>query len=121
MKKATKVWLAGLLALGALWGSTALAQHAHGEPKAVPQATTAAAAVPASAAKPARKPKPQLGIDTAFAPDGSLWWVGLNADAQLVIQSAPAATTPPQWSAPRVIDIGGDPVSADGETIARSP
>ena len=115
MKKATKVWLAGLLALGALWGSTALAQHAHGEPKAVPQATTAAAAVPASAAKPARKPKPQLGIGTAFAPDGSLWWVGLNADAQLVIQSAPAATTPPRWSAPRVIDIGGDPVSADGE------
>jgi hypothetical protein len=57
MKNATKVWLAGLLALGALWGSAALAQHAHGEPKAVPQATAAAAAVPASAAKPARKPK----------------------------------------------------------------
>jgi hypothetical protein len=55
----------------------------------VPQATAAAAAVPASAAKPARKPKPQLGIGTAFAPDGSLWWVGLNADNQLVIQSAP--------------------------------
>ena len=42
MKKATKVWLAGLLALGALWGSTALAQQAHGEPKAVPQATASA-------------------------------------------------------------------------------
>jgi hypothetical protein len=113
MKNATKVWLAGLLALGAFWGSAALAQHQHGEPKALPQAT--AAAVPASAAKPARKPKSQLGIGTAFAPDGSLWWVGLNADNQLVIHSAPAATTPQQWSAPRVIDIGGDPVSADGE------
>jgi hypothetical protein len=115
MKKATKVWLAGLLALGALWGSTALAQHAHGEPKAVPQATAAAAAVPASAAKPARKPKPQLGIGTAFAPDGSLWWVGLNADNQLVPSKARQRARRLQWSPPRVIDIGGDPVSADGE------
>ena len=114
MQQTTKTWLLSLTALALSWGSAAaLAQHQHGEPKALPQAM--AAAVPASAAKPARKPKPQLGIGTAFAPDGSLWWVGLNADNQLVIHSAPAATTPPQWSAPRVIDIGGDPVSADGE------
>jgi hypothetical protein len=116
MKNLTKAWLLSLAAVTLTWGSAAaLAQHAHGEPKAMPQATASAAAMPASAVKPARKPKSQLGIGTAFAPDGSLWWVGLNADNQLVIQSAPAATTPPQWSAPRVIDIGGDPVSADGE------
>ena len=107
MKHANTTWLAGFVALAIAWGSTAaLAQHQHGAQKAV---------APASAAKPARKPRAQLGIGTAFAPDGSLWWVGLNADNQLVIQSAPAATTPVQWSAPRVIDIGGDPVSADGE------
>lgn len=114
MQKTTKAWLLGMAAVALSWGSSAaLAQHAHGDAKAPPQAT--AASTPASATKPARKPKPQLGIGTAFAPDGSLWWVGLNADNQLVIHSASAAITPPQWSAPRVIDIGGDPVSADGE------
>jgi hypothetical protein len=113
MQQTTKTWLLSLAAVALTWASAALAQHPHGEPKALPQAT--AAAMPASAAKPARKPKSQLGIGTAFAPDGSLWWVGLNADNQLVIHSAPAATAPPQWSAPRLIDIGGDPVSADGE------
>jgi len=90
MRHYSKTWLLGLIALLLVWaGGSALAQ-------------------------PARKPRPQLGIGTAFAPDGSLWWVGLNADNQLTIQSAPAGT-PLQWSPPRVIDIGGDPVSADGE------
>ena len=114
MQKTTKTLLLSMAAMALTWGgSAALAQHAHGELKAVAQAT--AVSMPASAAKPARKPRSQLGIGTAFAPDGSLWWVGLSADNQLVIQSAPAATTPPQWSASRVIDLGGDPVSADGE------
>jgi len=91
MKHYSKTWLLGLVALVLVWvGGSAQAQ-------------------------PARKPRPQLGIGVAFAPDGALWWVGLNAENQLVIQSAPAAATPPQWSPPRVIDIGGDPVSADGE------
>jgi hypothetical protein len=120
----TSAWLLGLAMLA--WGNgPALAQHEQGGQKALPQATAAAMAAPASAAKPARKPKPQLGIGTAFAPDGSLWWVGLSADNQLVIQSASVAPSKPdegsakplglQWSAPRVIDIGGDPISADGE------
>ena len=90
MKHTAKVWILVLAALLLVWvNGTAQAQSA-------------------------RKPKPQLGIGTAFAPDGSLWWVGLNADNQLTIQSAPAAT-PLQWSAPRVIDVGVDPISADGE------
>ena len=123
MKMTTKAWLLSLAALALSWGSAAQAQHQHGEPKAMPQAVAASA--PASAAKPARKPKSQLGMGTAFAPDGTLWWVGLNADGQMVIQSAallPASPVqgavrplPLQWSVPRVIDIGGDPVSADGE------
>ncbi len=75
-----------------------------------------------AAGKSERKPKPQLGIGTAFAPDGALWWVGLNAENQLVIQSAPIAVAAQatgaralQWSAPRVLDTAGDPISADGE------
>lgn len=91
MKNAKKTWLFALAALMLVWvGGAAQAQTV-------------------------RKPRPQLGIGVAFAPDGALWWVGLNVDAQLVIQGAPATTSPPRWSAPRVVDIGGDPVSADGE------
>ena len=124
MKMTTNAWLLRLAAMALSWGSAAQAQHQHGEPKAMPQGMAASA--PASAAKPARKPKSQLGMGTAFAPDGSLWWVGLNADGQMVIQSAallPASPVqgavrplPLQWSVPRVFDIGGDPVAAAGET-----
>ena len=77
------------------------------------------ASVPAqSASKPAvRKPRPQLAVGTAFAPDGSLWLVGLNAESQLFVQSAlpPKEGGSHQWSAPRIIDTGGDAISADGE------
>jgi hypothetical protein len=113
MRQITKVWLLSFAAVALTWGSAALAQHAHGDPKAPPQAM--AASTPASAAKPARKPRSQLGTGVAFAPDGTLWWVGLNADNQLVIQNTLPGVTPLQWSAPRVLDLGGDPVSADGE------
>lgn len=79
-------------------------------------------AMPAEAAgQSARAPRPQLGIGAAFAPDGSLWWTGLNADNALTIQSAPPrapgspAAWAPHWSAPRVLDTGGDAIAADGE------
>jgi hypothetical protein len=64
-----------------------------------------------------RKARPQLAVGAAFAPDGSLWLVGLNAENQMFIQSAPPSVGPSsyQWSAPRVIDTGGDIISADGE------
>ena len=77
----------------------------------------AAQASAAPASKPARKPRAQLGIDAAFAPDGSLWWVGLDGDNQLTLRSAPPAqgTAGWQWSAPRVLATGTDPISADGE------
>ena len=88
--------------LGALM---AQAHEAHGAP---PQA---AASAPA---KPARKPRAQLGIGAAFAPDRSLWVVALDADNRLFVQSSPG-TRPLRWSAPRVLDTLGDAISADGE------
>ncbi|MBK6323894.1 MAG: hypothetical protein IPF38_17520 [Burkholderiales bacterium] len=112
MKQATITHLLRL-ALVALGLATVLAQ-AHEGPMAVPDAK-------AAAAKPARKPRAQLAVGTAFAPDGTLWLVGLNADNQLFVQTTTTttATAPstraPRWSAPRVLDTTGDAVSADGE------
>ena len=75
-------------------------------------------AAAANAGKPeVRKPRPQLGVGVAFAPDGALWTVGLNAEGQLFVQSAPQpqGAAALQWSAPRVLDTAGDAISADGE------
>ena len=107
------VWLAATV----LTCSTSWAQHAHAQPKASTEATPASAST-ASAKKPmARKARPQLGIGAALAPDGTLWLAGLNAENQLFVQSAPApvGTAARQWTAPRVLDTAGDPISADGE------
>lgn len=80
--------LAGLvLAAASLW-----AQHAHGPDHA----------------------RVQLASGVAFAPDGSLWLVGLNARDQLFVQTAPA-TDLHHWGAPRVLATAGDAISADGE------
>ena len=99
------------LALTLLAGSGAWVQHAH----ATPVATTA----PAASAQPAplRPPRAQLGSGVALAPDGALWLAGLNAQGQLFVQSAPApvGAAALQWSAPRVLNTAGDPISADGE------
>lgn len=69
------------------------------------------------AAPPAHKPRPQLGTGAAFAPDGSLWLVGLNTENQLFVQTASAqeGSGPRQWTAPRLLDTGGDAISAEGE------
>lgn len=90
---------------------TSWAQHEHSAP------TVGVATAPmTSASKPVmRKPRPQLGIGAALAPDGALWLVGLNAEGQLFVQSAPAGAASPQWGAPRVLDTAGDAISADGE------
>ena len=66
------------------------------------------------AAPGARAPRPQLGSGVAFAPDGRLWLVGVNPQGALFVQSAPANDLK-QWDAPRVLDIQGDTLSADGE------
>lgn len=78
-------------------------------------ATLLATTVLACSAGWAQHGQPQLGMGAAFAPDGSLWLAGLNAEGQLFVQSAAAGKAPLQWSAPRVLDTAGDAIAADGE------
>ena len=54
----------------------------------------------------------QLGTGVAFAPDGSLWMVGLDAQQKLFTARSTDLKT---WSAPQMLDAGADPISADGE------
>lgn len=82
--------LGTLLGLGA---TAASAQHMHG-------AASGGAA------------RPQLAGSAAFAPDGRLWWLGLDAQGRLTLQSTADLR---QWNAPRVLDTGGDTIAADGE------
>jgi hypothetical protein len=96
------------------------AQAVHHQPVATAATADAAlATVPApGVSKPmARKPRPQLAVGAAFAPDGSLWLAGINAANQMFVQntSPPVGASSYQWSAPRVVDTGGDTFSADGE------
>ncbi|AMN45931.1 hypothetical protein ACG33_02150 [Steroidobacter denitrificans] len=53
-----------------------------------------------------------LAMSSAFAPDGSLWMVGLNQRRQLFVQRSSDGA---HWSAPRVIDTGHDTIAAEGE------
>lgn len=66
------------------------------------------------AAHAQRQPKGDLATGAAFAPDGSLWIVGLDAEKRLFVQRT-RSLNPPQWSSPQVLDTGGDEISADGE------
>ena len=84
----------------------------------VPQAGAQDAAKEAS--KPAatsqhRHQRPQLATGAAIAPDGRLWVVGLNAQAQLIVQSTPLDGAV-QWSEARILNTGADPIAADGES-----
>jgi hypothetical protein len=54
-------------------------------------------------------------MGTAIAPDGRLWVVGLNAQAQLFVQSTPLDGAL-QWSEARILSTGADPIAADGES-----
>ncbi|WP_025916204.1 sialidase family protein [Herminiimonas sp. CN] len=64
---------------------------------------------PAKAAK-----KPALAIGAAFAPDGALWAVGLDAQARLELRIS--RDDGRSWQAPRLLDNGGEAVAADGES-----
>jgi hypothetical protein len=84
----------------------------------VPQAGAQDAVKDAS--KPAatsqhRHQRPQLATGAAIAPDGRLWVVGLNTQAQLFVQSTPLDGAL-QWSEPRILSTGTDPIAADGES-----
>jgi len=54
-----------------------------------------------------------LAMSAVFAPDGSLWIVGLNDRRQLFVQRS--SDNGARWSAPRVIDTGHDAIAAEGE------
>jgi hypothetical protein len=76
------------------------------------QAPIATAATAAPGVHSAHAPRAQLATGAAFAPDGSLWVVALNAQQQLSISRSTDLVT---WSEPRQLDTHGDPISADGE------
>lgn len=93
-----------LLVLGAaLAAASAGAQH-----------HPVAPAVTAPAQHGGQAARAELGSGVAFAPDGSLWLVGVNAQGGLFVQTAPASDLQ-QWSAPRVQGTQGDAIAADGE------
>lgn len=71
-------------------------------------------ASPGLQAQHAHAPRAQLGSSAAFAPDGSLWLTGLNAQGHLMVQKAPAGNLQ-HWESPHVLDTGSDAISADGE------
>jgi hypothetical protein len=53
-----------------------------------------------------------LAMTATFAPDGTLWIVGLNDDHRLFVQQTRDLA---RWSTPRILDTGGDTIAADGE------
>lgn len=63
--------------------------------------------------KSAPRVRSALGSGAAIAPSGELWLVALNQDGRLFTQSSKDLGV--SWSEPRLLDIGNDKVSADGE------
>ena len=99
----TLIRSAGAAALALLLTTAQAQEHGHG----------AAGAQPA-----ARAPRLQLASGVAFAPDGRLWLVGLDAERHLFVQSTRPTgdvTGSVAWSAAQRLDTGTDAISADGE------
>lgn len=71
------------------------------------------AAADSGKARAAPRVRSALGVGAAIAPNGELWLVGLNQDGRLFTQSSKDLGV--NWNAPRLLDIGNDKVSADGE------
>ncbi len=61
--------------------------------------------------KPAR---PTLAVNTSFAPDGSLWVVGVEQGRQLWLRRSTDAGR--HWSTPQVVDTLGDTIAAEGDS-----
>src|SRR4051812_31205498 len=57
--------------------------------------------------------KSALATSAAFAPDGSLWMIGLNSNKQLVIRTSEDNGS--HWGDERSLATGTDVVAADGE------
>ncbi len=64
-------------------------------------------------AREVARARPTLAVGAATSPDGRIWVVGLDRDGRLFVQSS--GDSGRNWSEPRLLDIGGDKVSADGE------
>jgi hypothetical protein len=71
------------------------------------------AAMAMAAAPPARQRPPPLAIGAAFAPDGALWTVGLDAQRRLMLQRSHDQGR--SWQELQFLDVAGDTVMADGE------
>lgn len=98
MTRLTRWLTACLPALLLAWALPAPAQHQH-ESAASP-----------TAAK--RRPAP-LALGAAISPAGEVWVAALDAQQRLTLQTS--ADEGRHWSAPRVLDTGGDKIAADGE------
>lgn len=94
LRRGVATWTAGVLLACTV---SAWAQHA-----------ASAAGQPAP-----RHRAPPLAMGAALAPDGRLWTVALDASQRLTVSTS--ADEGRSWSAPRVLDTGGDKVAADGE------
>ena len=70
---------------------------------------------PATKARESARARPALAMGAGVAPDGRIWVVGLDRDGRLFSQTGSRAGGQWNWSAPRLLDIGGDKVAADGE------
>jgi len=94
------------------WLAAAALLLAAAGPAAAQQTAQSAAQ---TAAKPhgGHPPRVALGSSAAFAPDGRLWLVGLDAAARLFVQTS--ADDGRRWDAPRPLATGDDRISADGE------
>jgi hypothetical protein len=70
------------------------------------------ASEPLLAQHAAHAPRAQLASGAAFAPDGSVWLVGVDAQQRLYTARSTDLAT---WSQPQLLDSSADPISADGE------
>ncbi len=61
----------------------------------------------------AKRRPPPLAMGAAFAPDGALWVVALDAQQRLFVMTS--ADEGRSWTAPRTLDTGADKIAADGE------
>jgi hypothetical protein len=98
-------------------GTLAVAQAPGSPASAVPSAGAAdphAAHRKAGAMAGKKAARPTLAVNTAFAPDGSLWVVGVDQGRQLWLRrSADDGRT---WSAPQLIDSADDQIAAEGDS-----
>ncbi|HTN66386.1 MAG TPA: exo-alpha-sialidase, partial [Burkholderiaceae bacterium] len=69
--------------------------------------------IPANAQHTQHAKKAGLAVGAAFAPDGRLWLLGLDADSRLTLRLS--SDDGRSWGRPRLLDTGGDRVAADGE------